>query len=243
MVDRPFQGAHHFLLGALKVTSPETHPPEPFHGGGPALKIDAEAYVVAALWLADRMSKYVDERDRADFDAFVKLARNQLKVGPKDTKNQKAINAANASKYSRVPAKVGAWAAHEAGNWCWRAIYAGGAARPAAANVARFLAKTAPKELPAFMKELDAYCIHLEVLTQLRDKDQKTSSKVAKGIWRGHDDKKVLCWLMRLENKKLALLFKEKTRWRLMEGDKDDVLATVPETHFEAAVHAAAASS
>lgn len=236
---KPFEGAHHFLLGALKVAPPETHPPEPFHGGGPPLKIDAEAYVVGALWLADRMRPYLDERDRADFEAFVALAKKQLELGPDDKTNQKAIFAANAGKYARVPAKIGAWAAHEAGNWAWRSIYAGGAARPAAANVARFLAKKAPAELPGYLRELDAYCLYLEALTQLREKNQKTSAKVAQALWRGHENNKVLCWLMRLDNKKLALLFKEKTRWRLVEGERDDVLATVPEAHFQAAVDAA----
>jgi hypothetical protein len=238
VADKPFQGAHHFLLGALKVAPPETHPPEPFHRGGPALKIDAEAYVVGALWLADRIKRFVEPRDRKEFDDWVGLARKQLELGTDNNTNQKKIYAADASKVSRIPAKVGCWAAHEAGNWAWRSIYAGGAARPSAANVARFFAKKAPEELPKYLKDLDAQCLILDAQTSLRDKKLTIKSKVAEVLWRGHEGGKVLYWLMRLANKKLALLYKEKTRWRLTEGERDDVLSTVAESHFEEAVNA-----
>lgn len=239
MADSPFSDAHYLLAGALKVAPAGTHPRRPFHGGGPALKIDAEAYVHGVLWLASFIDRFVDPRDRADFDIWVDLARQQLKVGPSNTTNQRILYSADAAKVSRIPAKVGAWCAHEASNWAWRAIYAGGAARPAAANVARFLAKSAIGELAGYLADLDAQCLQLEVMTQLREKKQTTTAPVAKVLCRGYEPTKVLFWLMRLENQKLALLFKEKTRWRLLEGDKDEVLATVPEAHFERAVHAA----
>lgn len=239
MAAKPFQGAHHFLLGALKVAPPESHPPSPFHGGGPALKIDAEAYVVGALWLADRVAPHVEERDRKDFDGWVALARRQLSVGVEDVKKQREIYAADASKVSRIPAKIGCWCAHEAGNWAWRSIYAGGAARPAAANVARFYMKKEPRALAAYLRDLDAFCLVLDAQTALRDKSLATSAPVTKVLWRGEEDKKIRYILMRLEDDTLALLHKEKTRWRLVEGARDEVLATVTDKHFEAAVQAA----
>lgn len=214
-------------------------PRGPFHGGGPALKIDAHAYVIGALWLAQRASAFVDARDRKDFDRWVDLAQRQLELGADDNTHRVALVKADAGKVSRVPCKIGIWAAHEANNWARRPIYAGGAARPAAANFARFLAKKAPEQLLGYLKELDAYCIHLDALTSLREKKHTPSRAVEATLWRGHRDGKVLYWLMRLKGGKLALLYKEKTRWKLVEGARDDVLATVAEEHFEEAVKAA----
>lgn len=243
MADEPFEGAHGLLLGALKVSPPESHPASPFHGGGPALVIDAEAYVRSALWLAKRIAPHVDPRDGEEFAAWVALAERQLAVGPKDTSKQREVYAVDAGKVTRIPAKVGAWAAHEAGNWAWRSRYAGGAARPSAANVARFYAKKLPSELAPYLKELDALCVVLDAETAMRDRKHATKSKVANVLWRAHEAGKVLFWLLRLEDGDLALFHKEKTRWRLVEGARDDVLATVPEAHFAAAVNAALGST
>lgn len=230
--------AHHLLIGALKVAPPDSHP-RPYHGGGPRPKIDAEAYVAAALWLADRVAPQVDPRDRKIFDDYVALARRQLKVGADDKSKQKELYSADARKASRVPCKVGIWTAHEAANWAFRPIYAGGAARPAAANIARFLLKTDPEALPAYLADLNALCIHLEALTQLRARKQTPKGKVVATVWRGLTDDKVSHWLMRCTGDTLALLAKQGTRWHLIEGTKDDVLANVPDKLFEAAVHAA----
>jgi hypothetical protein len=232
--------ACHLLLGALKVTPPETHPRHPFHGGGPPPKIDARSYVVAALWLADRISSQVDERDRATFDEWVGLARRQLVKGPEQASavDKSKLVTAHAQKVSRIPCKIGVWAAHETHNWLTRPIYAGGAARPAAANYARFLLKKAPHQLPAFLEELDAQCIHLEALASVHERETIPSAPVATTLWRGHKDGKATHWLMRLDNGLFALLCKPKARWQLIEGDRDDVLASVSEDQFETAVNA-----
>ena len=231
--------AHHLLIGALKVAPPATHPPRPFHGGGPQPKIDAEGYVVAALWLADRVQKEVDPRDKQTFDEYVALARRQLSVGTDNKEKQKDLYSADAKKASRIPCKVGIWTAHEAANWAFRPIYAGGAARPAAANVARFLLKNDPAALPSYLADLDALCIHLEATSTLRARRQAPKGKVVATPWRGITDGKVSHWLMRLAGNKLALLAKQGTRWQLIEGTDNDVLANVPDTLLEAAAAAA----
>jgi hypothetical protein len=60
-------------------------------------------------------------------------------------------------------------------------------------------------------------------------------------LWRGFDGAKVTMWLVRLSDERFALLSKPGARWALTEGDRDAVLATVPDAHFPAAVAALSA--
>jgi hypothetical protein len=232
--------AAHLLLAALKVSPPSAYPPSPFHMGGPPPKIGARAYVVAAIWLADRVAPFVDERDKSQFDTYVAAARRQLVLGPDDRTQASVLAGARRAKLSRIPAKIGAWTAHEAQNWTARPIYAGGPARGAAANLVKLLARKSPATLPQFLADLDALCIHLEALTMLTDRNEPLSSPVAATLWRGHDQRKVTHWLMRLDSGELALLRKVGSRWQLIEGARDDVLASVGDAHFASAVRAAA---
>jgi len=231
--------AAHLLLAALKSSPESDHPPGPFHMGGPQPKIGARAYVIAALWLAERAAPFVEARDKSQFDGYVAVAKRQLERGPDDRMQGKELHDAMHKKPPRMPCKIGAWAAHEAANWAYRPIYAGGAARPAAANLAKIIAKKTPAELARFLADLDALCIHLEALTMLDDRAVKPSAPVATTLWRGHDKGKVTHWLMRLDNGELALLAKLGPRWKVIEGKRDDVLASVGDAHFAAAVRAA----
>jgi hypothetical protein len=240
-----FANATHLLLGALKVTPPQTHPPRPFHMGGPPPKLDALAYVHAAIWLAEKIDRHVDPRDRAEFDEHVALGKRQLARSPEERRKKnedtKALHEANAAKLSRIPAKIGAWVAHEALNFGIRPIYAGGAARPSAANFARFLSKKDPQSIPQFLRDLDRRCVHFEAIAILHERDSLPKrAAVTETIWRGHKDGKVTHWLMHLTDGSFALLFKEKTRWQLYEGPRDEVLAHITDEHqFTSAVNAA----
>jgi hypothetical protein len=234
--------AAHLLLSALKASPPNSHPPSPFHMGGPQPKIGARAYVVAAVWFADRAAPFVDPRDKSQFDTYVAAAKRQLVLGVDDRTQRQVLSDAWRAKPSRTPHKIGAWAAHEATNWTTRPIYAGGPARAAAANFAKLLAKKSPALLPQLLADLDMLCIHLEALTMLDDRKETLSAPVATTLWRGHDRGKVTHWLMRLESGELALLAKLGTRWKLIEGKRDDVLASVGDAHFAAAVRAEAES-
>ncbi len=239
---KAFDNAHYLLIGALKAAPPAVHPRPPFHGGGPMPKFDAHAYVVAALWLADRVAPRVDPRDREGFEQHVSLARRQLEAGPDEKTHQRKLYDADASKVSRIPAKIGAWAAHEAANWAWRPIYAGGAARPAAANLTKLLVKTAPDEVGPFLRDVEALCVHLEALTMLRDRKHETRERPVQTLWRGHKDGKPTQFLLRLEGGGLALFAKLGARWALVEGARDDVLASVTDDQFDRAVRAVAAA-
>lgn len=232
--------AHHLLRGALKGSPPEAHPPEPFHGGGPMPKFDAEAYAVAALWLADRIAPLVDPRDRASFEEHVALARAERAAPEGDKARLVRLRGVDAKSASRVPAKVGLWAANEAWNATTHSIYAGTPTRAAFANVAKHYAKKAPAELPSYLAEVDALCVHLELLTLLRDRGKTLPARPVETLFRGLTDGKPSHYASHLEDGRWALLAKEGTRWQVHVGTRDEVLASVPDTLFQAAVRATA---
>jgi len=233
-----FDNAHHLLQGALKATPPATHPPRPFHGGGPMPKFDAAAYVVATLWLADRVSALVDPRDRAAFDLHVAAARAEVLAPKGDAKRLTVLRVADAKSSSRVPCKVGLWAANEAFNASTHSIYAGTPTRAAGANVAKLLLKTAPAEVPAYLAALDALCVHLEFLTVLRAREKELPVSAVATPFRGLTDGKPTHYVVELVDGRYALLGKQGARWQLHVGKRQEVLATVPDTLFAAAVAA-----
>jgi hypothetical protein len=231
--------AHHLLITALKAAPIEYHPTRPYHGGGPAPKIDAHAYVDAAVWLCDRARPHVKADDLAVFERYVALARKQLALGVDDLSQQRELLEAQRTKSSRIPLKCAIWATHEAHNWIARPIYAGGAARPASGNLAKHLAKVAPTEVRGYLRDVEALCVRLEAETAVRDHKQALSAPAERLLWRGHANDKVTHWLLRLTTGRFALHCKVGARWALIEGDRDDVLANVSGDQFAAAVKAA----
>ena len=230
--------AHPLLLRALEAAPAETHPPEPFHGGGPQPSFDSQAYAEAAVWLAERIEPHVDPRDRAMFERLLVLARRQLVLGAGDASHRKAVLSADASSASRVPCKLAHWAVKEVAGWAFREVsrppFVGAAAQPAAANLSRFLANHAPKSLRDLLVDLDALCITLEAATMLRARKLMPPAPVQGALWRDHANGKATAWLLRLTNGSLALLAKSGPRWRLVIGE-EDALAAIPTERREVA--------
>jgi hypothetical protein len=71
---------------------------------------------------------------------------------------------------------------------------------------------------------------------------EQPSAAVVASRWRGAEKGKGSHWLAELAGGSFALLWKVKGKWRLVEGSRDDVLASVPDSHFEAATRALSAS-
>jgi uncharacterized protein (TIGR02996 family) len=230
--------AHPLLLRALEAAPPETHPPEPFHGGGPQPSFDSQAYAEAAVWLAERIEPHVDPRDRAVFERLLGFARRQLVLGVGDSSHRKAVLSADASSASRVPCKLAHWAVKEVAGWAFREVcrppFVGAAAQPAAANLGRFLADHAPTSLRDLLVDLDALCLTLEATTVLRARKLIPLAPVQAALWRDHAKGKATAWLLRLTNGSLALLAKSGPRWRLVIGE-EDALAAIPTERRERA--------
>lgn len=71
-----------------------------------------------------------------------------------------------------------------------------------------------------------------------------TSAPVDRAIFRGRagaGDGAVATWLARLISGRHGLLWRCGPAWRWLEGERDEVLAHVPDEHFEAAANAACA--
>lgn len=230
--------AHHMLKGALKATPRETHPPSPFHGGGPMPKFDGRAYAVGGLWLAERVRPFLDARDRDVFEEHVAAVKAELLSPDSDKKRTSMLREADAAKFSRVPAKVGQWVANEAWNASHGSIYAGTPIRAAAANVAKLLLKKAPSEVAQYLAELDALCVHLEALTMLRDRHKEVPSPAVRTPFRGLVEGRPTHYLMELQDGRWACFGKVNNRWQVQVGDRDTALACLPDDIFPKAVEA-----
>lgn len=240
---KPYDNAHHLLIHALTVTASELHPARPFHGGGPQPKIDAAGYVAAALWLADRADPFVDPRDRESFDGWVELARRHVAFGSDDTSLRPTLYQAIAATATRIPLKIGVWAAHEAANCAFRPIYAGGAARPSARQFAKLLVKRGSGDsVRAYLHDLDSLCVHLEADTMVRGHSLSPSARPDRSVWRGITNDRASHWLLKLVDGNFALIGKIGSRWTLTEGARDYVLAHIPDAQLDAAVAAAMAA-
>lgn len=231
-----FDNAHYLLAQALKAADPAVRPSAPFHGGGPQPKLDGYGYLKAALWLAERARPDLDARDEATFERWIDLAQQELASQGEDTARRFQLNQAEAKKVSRIPLKMGVWAASEAAYFGFRSIYSGTAARFAAAGWTKHLSKVAPEAVRAYLIELERLCVHLEALCLVRDKKLTVSQEPVETLWRGWEDKRVTHFLSRIDDGRWLLVRKAGTRWMAIEGNRDDVLASVDEAHFSKAV-------
>lgn len=237
--EEAFGNAANLLVGALEVTPVPLHPDQPFHGGGPQPKIDAQRYVEAVLWAAARVKPFVDADDRAEFDRRVGLAKQQLKLGRKDKTITRELLEASRGNSTKVPLKIAAWTCHEAHNWIARPIYAGGAARPAARQLAALiLKKKGDDEAAKYLVDLEDLCVHLEAMYMLDNHELAPASKPARTLWRGHAGDKATAWILELANKELALISKIGPRWKLTEGDRKFVLAHIADDQLDGAAKA-----
>jgi hypothetical protein len=231
-----FDNAHHLLAQALKNVDPAVRPAGPFHGGGPSPKLDGYGYFRAGLWLAERARPAVESRDRATFDRWIDLAHQELS-GKGDAKARLAeLNQAQAKKASRIPLKMGIWAASEAAYFATRSIYSGTSARFAAAGWAKHLSQAEPVAVGGYLADLDLLCIHFELLSFLRDKKLEVSSEPTATPWRGFDGTRVTHFLSRIDDARWVLVRKVGARWTALEGARDDVIATIEDAHFTTAV-------
>lgn len=234
-----YGNAGNLLISALEGVPEELHPEQPFHGGGEPPKIDAERYVHAVLWLADRAKPFVDAGDRAERNRLVGLAKQQLRLGRKDKTITRELLEGSRAKSSKVPLKIAAWTCHEAHNWATRPIYAGGAARPAARQLARLiLEKKGNEEAAQFLVDVEHLCVHLEATYMIANHELAPGSLPIRTPWRGCVDDKPVAWILELASGQLALISKIGKRWALTEGDRKYVLAHVADNLLDGAAAA-----
>ena len=113
----------------------------------------------------------------------------------------------------------------------------GKGAREACARAVEVLSKSAGA-VKKFLAALDALILLEDAKRQLGEVSVKPSAPVVASRWRGAEKGKGSHWLVELSNGSFALLWKVKGKWRLVEGERDEVLASVSDAHFKAATQA-----
>ena len=240
----------HTVLAAAMKAAPEDQRLERPHGHVAAKPvINNRGYLGAALLAAEHVRALVPEAERKAFNRLEELGRRVL-AGKEMTSEDEAVlnreaphvwqpSGAHSRNFTAVSpvlriAQGVAFEAEEA-----EANNVGGkGAREACAQAAQVLAKPRP-----FLEALDALILLEDAKLQFSKVSEKPSAELVASCWRGAEKGKGSHWLVKLANGRFALLWKVKGKWRLVEGSREDAIASVPDAHLKDAVAAMAASS
>ncbi len=94
----------------------------------------------------------------------------------------------------------------------------------------------AGRDVAAYLAEFDRRVLIAEVQAVAKQRSLALSEP-RRVLWRGADDKGYPAyWVVELAEDELGLVCKIGRRWRLTTGNRAEVLATIPDSHFEIAV-------
>jgi hypothetical protein len=226
--------AHGIYLAAARGAPPAALPRSPPHAGGPTPALTARGYVQVALLLGRRAALLVPPTDAKTSKAMIALAQKVCGWRKGETDLLPQLDAL-VEIDPRTPAlRVVRAALLEGRHFLRSPDKVGSAVRPAAKTMMQL---TPTAELLA---ALDDELCRADCEGAIERAGKRTSAPVVRAIWRGADAKrKTNIWLMALKDERWALFLKLKSRWTVIEGAPDDVLATVPAERFEEAVRAA----
>jgi hypothetical protein len=206
--------------------------------------LDNRGYLVLALLAAEHVRPLVPAASKARFQALVALAEGVVEGRALSADDEDLIDrelpmvrlrsrAQSRELTAEEPAvRVAQAAAMEAEETDIRNV--GGKGARAACALAAGLVRS-PR---AFLAALDARIALEDARTQLEKVKHVPSAQVEEVLWRGAENGKSSHWLVRLASGRYALLWKAKGKWRLDEGGRDDMLATVSDSHAAAAMRA-----
>ncbi len=220
------------LRKALTAAPPHLRPPPPYHAGGPAAKIlgnEGPSSRALALWAARQLEPPPEEQK--DYDKAIDLAE----------RNDARYDALWAAAYKKggSPALAAARAAQlahgsMAGGYETRA--SSYAAECACLLLDKLVASGDADKTRAFLAEIDDRILNAEFAAVARERAEREDVECERVLWRGSDAKgNAGKWIARLTPDRYALLAKMGPRWQWVEGTRDDVLASVPDTDFQAA--------
>jgi hypothetical protein len=229
------ENAHAILAHAWRAVPAEARPGA-VHRGEPEPLIGDKSTVRVVIYTARRCAHLVSRAEKKTFDRLLELAVTAIAAGRSNAALDDAIvDAPNVGAMSLARS-----ACLEARATLSRPDMAGIAARPAAARaVALLLEADGDDAVRAFLGDLDEELRRLDVVSALELRMKSPSRPIARAIHRGAEDGKVVLWLAELEGGQLGLLSKQGRSWAWTEGGHDDILATIPDAHFERAVIAA----
>ena len=232
--DVSIENAHGVLAAAWRTAPVEARPTGDVHRGEPEPHIGARNTVRLVVWLARRVAHLVPKGERKAFDRRLALAATAVAAG----RPSAALDEGILRGPSVGPASLARSACIEARASLTRPDMAGIAARPAAVRAVQLLVDAdGPEAVRTLLAALDEELRRLDVTHALELWRRTPSRPVERAILRAEADGTVVLWLAELEGGRLGLLSREHGTW--LEGACDEVLASVPDAHFERAVIAA----
>lgn len=239
----------HNVMAAALEGAPASEQLAAPHGHVPARPIlDNHGYLALALLAAEHVSKQVPAGERARFTRWVELGKRVATKQELSAKDEALLDAE--MPYVRLPSRAHSRAftaqtptlrvaqgvgleaeeadAHNVG---------GKGAREACARAVEVLS-TSAGAAKKFLTALDALILLEDAKRQFGEVTVKPSAAVVATRWRGAEKGKSSHWLVELSNGTFALLWKVKGKWRLVEGARNEVLASVADAHFKAATQA-----
>lgn len=239
------QAFMHTVLAAAQDAAPESERLVRPHGHVPARPvIDNHGYLALALLAVEHVASLVPEGDRERFERWRELGQRVASGSPLTASDHALLdrevpNVVQPTRaYSRnvtatSPALVVAQAMGLEAEQAALNNVAGKGARLACSACVRMLA--APR---GFLEQLDRLIQLEDARLQFRKVSVRPSAPVVAARWRGAERGKSSHWVTELDNGTWALLFKAKGQWRLVEGPRDEVLASVPDLHLALALKA-----
>jgi hypothetical protein len=230
------ENAHGVLAHAWRAAPAGARPTGAVHQGEPEPFIGARNTVRLVLDFARRVAHLVPKAEKKAFDRLLQLAVTAIAAERSSEPLREAIM--RASKEGAMG--IARSACVEASATLSRPDMAGVAARPAGVKMVGILLEEGGNEaVRSFLSDLDEELRRLDLAHAVDLRKKEPSRPIARAIHRGAEKGKVVLWLAELEGGKLGLLAKQGRLWAWSEGGRDDILATVPDAHFEAAVMAA----
>lgn len=225
----PTGSAHGLYMAAAREVDAAALPKTAVHGGAPTPKPLAPGYLEVGLLLLRELRGDASPAEQKEIDAVLA----QLETVTKVTIGSLPPNATRTS----VPLRVLNMVCNEARTVFRAPDKVGSALRPGVKLVAQSMKGDVERQR-RFLRALDAELVRLDAIASLSRLDRHTSAAVLACPWRGVVEGKVKLWLMRLAGERYALLYKPKHHWDVLEGDRDSVLASVPDALFPGAIAA-----
>lgn len=230
------ENAHPVFVHAWRAAPPEARPTAGVHRGEPEPLFGSRDTVRLVIWCARRVAHLVPKPERKAFDHLLALALTAVAAG----RSSAPLHAAILDAPTKGAMSLARSACIEARASLERPSMAGIAARPAAAKaVVLLLEADGTDAVRDFLHALDEELRRLDVSNAVEARKRSPSRPIVRAIHRAHEDGRVVLWLAELDGGKLGLLSKQGRLWTWNEGERDDVLAMIPDAHFERAVMAA----
>lgn len=231
--------AHPILAYAWRSAPPDARPMHDAHFGEHEPFIGARGSVRAMIFLARRLRHLTARSQRRQHDELVRAAERWV-----ETDDRSGLSEAAALRVEGALAVARA-AAAEARAVARRPDMAGAASRPAAAKAITLqYEREGADAVKETLTALDHELRRLDVVHALSLK-KVPPARILRAVYRGSDappGSRTLgsIWLAELPDRAFGVLIKRGSRWCWETGDRESVLASVPDAHFERAVSSAA---